>query len=205
MVATSLKAGGSLCPDKVLTQGLAAMFSRWHAAVTAGCLARQAQAYAQGLLEKQEPVPLLLQWARPQLRQWARGTFAPAALHVFGRGCASREWLGLLLAKQDRSLMRWPSAYRLADALGRAKRASLLSVGRKAASAQLVWGMSRKRRLRRSLLRMPCLHPHYLDRPLTPIICRPGRKGRQPWRLLTNEEATRMPGGLSVPVPGDGR
>jgi hypothetical protein len=125
---------------------------------------------------------------RLQLLQWARETFASAVLHVFDRGYASREWLGLLLSRQDRFLLRWPSAYKLVDVLGRAKRASLFSVGRKATSSQLVWDMSRKCQLRRSLLWMPCLHPHYLDQPLTLLICRPGRKGRQPWYLLTNEE-----------------
>jgi hypothetical protein len=125
---------------------------------------------------------------RLELLQWARKMFAWAVLHVFDRGYASREWLGLLLARQDRFLMRWPSAYRLVDVLGRLKRASLFSVGRKATSSQLVWDLNRKCQLRRSLLWMPCLHPHYPDQPLTLIICRPGRKGRQPWYLLTNEE-----------------
>ena len=242
--------------------------ARWHAGVIADYLARQAQAYAQELLEKQELVLLLwdesvqekpesleseglcavrsskakrllrikrgyyepptreavhvpgLRWVglllcglkaqplvasfrwwtsrgkqattlaqvRLGLLQWARETFASAVLHVFDRGYASSQWLGLLLARGDRFLMRWPSAYKLVDALGRARRASLFSVGRKATSSQLVWDIKRKCRLRRSLLWMPCLHPHYPDRPLTLIICRPGRKGRQPWYLLTNQE-----------------
>ena len=242
--------------------------TRWHAGVIADYLARQAQAYAQQLLEKQELVLLLwdesvqekpesleseglcavrsskakrllrikkgyydpptreavhvpgLRWvglllcglqAQPlvanfswwtsrgkqattlaqvklRLLQWARESFASAVLHVFDRGYASSQWLGLLFSRKDRFLLRWPSAYRLLDVLGRAKRASLFSVGRKATSSQLVWDMNRRCQLRRSLLWMPCLHPHYLDQPLTLIICRPGRKGRQPWYLLTNEE-----------------
>ncbi|MFT2011610.1 transposase, partial [Pontibacter sp. 13R65] len=237
---------------------------RWHAGVIADYLARQAQAYAQQLLEKQELVLLLwdesvqekpeslqsavrsskakrllrikrgyyepptreavhvpgLRWvglllcglkAQPlvasfrwwtsrgkqatslaqvklSLLQWARETFASAVLHVFDRGYASSQWLGLLLARRDRFLMRWPSAYKLLDVLGRVKRASLFSVGRKASSSQLVWGRNRKCQLRRSLLWMPGLHPHYLSQPLTLIICRPGQKGRQPWYLLTDEE-----------------
>ena len=48
--------------------------------------------------------------------------------------------------------------------------------------------MVRKVTFRRSLTWMPCLHPDYPDCPLTLIICRPGKKGRQPWYLLTNEE-----------------
>jgi hypothetical protein len=244
--------------------------ARWHASVIADYLARQAQAYAQELLEKQQLVLLLwdesvqekpeslqseglcavrsskakrllrikkgyyapptreavhvpgLRWVglllcglkaqplvasfswwtsrgkqattlaqvRLQLLQWARENFASAVLHVFDRGYASREWLGLLLSRQDRFLLRWPSAYKLVDVLGRAKRASLFSVGRKATSSQLVWDMNRKCQLRRSLLWMPCLHPHCLGQPLTLIICRPGRKGRQPWYLLTNEEVS---------------
>lgn len=125
---------------------------------------------------------------RYELLQWAREQFASAVLHVFDRGFASKEWLGLLLARQDRFLLRWPSAYKLLDQRGRWKRASLFSVGRKATSSQQVWDMRSKNYLKRGLLWMPCLHKDYADHPLTLIICRPGKKGRQPWYLLTNEK-----------------
>lgn len=125
---------------------------------------------------------------RYQLLQWAREQFASAVLHVFDRGFASSQWLGLLLARQDRFLLRWPSAYKLLDQRGRLKRASLFSVGRKATSSKQVWDMTSKSYLRRSLLWIPCLHKDYVDNPLTLIICRPGKKGRQPWYLLTNEK-----------------
>jgi hypothetical protein len=125
---------------------------------------------------------------RLELLQWARELFGRTVLHVFDRGYASKEWLGLLLNQQDRFLLRWPSAYQLSDAQGRKKRASLFSVGRKATSSQQVWDMVRKCPLKRSLLWQRCWHQAYLDFPLTLIICRPGRKGRQPWYLLTNEK-----------------
>lgn len=125
---------------------------------------------------------------RYQLLQWAREQFSSAVLHVFDRGFASSQWLGLLLAKQDRFLLRWPSAYKLLDQKGRWKRASLFSVGRKATSSKQVWDMRSKNYLKRSLLWIPCLHKDYADHPLRLIICRPGKKGRQPWYLLTNEK-----------------
>lgn len=121
-----------------------------------------------------------------KLLQWAREEFSSAVLHVFDRGFAGSPWLGSLLHCQDRLLLRWPSAYKLLDQKGRLKRASLFSVGRKATSSQEVWDKERKCTLRRSLLWVCCLHKDY-DTPLTLIICRPGKKGRQPWYLLTNE------------------
>jgi hypothetical protein len=125
---------------------------------------------------------------RLDLLQWARELFGKAVLHVFDRGYASKAWLGLLLGHPDRFLLRWPSAYGLVDEKGLKKRASRFSVGRRATSSQLVWDMVRKCQLRRSLLWQRCWHEAYADKPLTLIICRPGRKGRQPWYLLTNEE-----------------
>ena len=125
-----------------------------------------------------------------KLLQWAREQFSSAVLHIFDRGFAGGPWLGILLNGQDRFLLRWPSAYQLLDEKGRLKRASLFSVGRKATSSRQVWDMNRKCKLRRSLLWRPCLHKNHPDIPLTLIICRPGKKGRQPWYLLTNEPIT---------------
>jgi len=124
---------------------------------------------------------------RLELLKWARELFGKAVLHVFDRGYASTDWLGLLLAKADRFLLRWPSAFQLVDEQGRKKRASRFSVGRRATSSKLVWDMVRKCQLKRSLLWQRCSHEDYADCPLTLIICRSGRKGRQPWYLLTNE------------------
>lgn len=93
-----------------------------------------------------------------------------------------------ILAQQDRFLLRWPSAYQLLDMQSQKKRASHFSVGRRATSSQKVWDMVRKCYVKRSLLWQKCWHAAYGDCPLTLIICRPGRKGRQPWYLLTNEE-----------------
>jgi hypothetical protein len=124
---------------------------------------------------------------RLELLKWARELFGKAVLHVFDRGYASTAWLGLLLAQQDRFLLRWPSAYQLLDEKGLKKRASRFSVGRRATSSKLVWDMVRKCSVKRSLLYQRCWHADYPDCPLTLIICRPGRKGRQPWYLLTNE------------------
>lgn len=122
-----------------------------------------------------------------KLLQWARQQFSSAVLHIFDRGFAGSPWLGILLNAQDRFLLRWPSAYKLFDEQGRLKRASLFSVGKKATSSRQVWDMNKKCSLRRSLLWRPCLHKNHLDIPLALIICRPGKKGRQPWYLLTNE------------------
>lgn len=125
---------------------------------------------------------------RFDLLKWARELFGKTVLHVFDRGYASKTWLGLLLAQKDRFLLRWPSAYQLVDKKGVKKRASRFSVGRRATSSQFVWDMVRKRQVKRSLLWQRCWHEDYAGKALTLIICRPGRKGRQPWYLLTNEE-----------------
>jgi hypothetical protein len=125
---------------------------------------------------------------RLQLLVWARELFGRSVLHVFDRGYAGKDWLGLLLAHQDRFLLRWPSAYQLLDAQGQKKRASRFSVGRRATSSRQVWDMVRKCWVKRGLLWQRCWHAAYGDCPLTLLICRPGRKGRQPWYLLTNEE-----------------
>ncbi|GEO07490.1 hypothetical protein AAE02nite_51540 [Adhaeribacter aerolatus] len=125
---------------------------------------------------------------RLELLNWARELFGRTVLHVFDRGYASKEWLGLLLNQQDRLLLRWPSAYKLLDGQGRLKRASLFSVGRRATSSQKVWDLVGKCQVKRSLLWQRCWHVAYQDCPLTLIICRPGKAGRQPWYLLTNEK-----------------
>ena len=50
--------------------------------------------------------------------------------------------------------------------------------------------MNRRCQVKKSLLWMPCLHESYQEHSLYLIICRPGKKGRQPWYLLTNEKIT---------------
>ncbi len=128
-----------------------------------------------------------LQQVRFGLLQWARNHFGDAVLHVFDRGYASSPWIGLLMAKSDRFLLRWPSRYQLLDREGGCRKAYLFSVGRKATSSKMLWDSRAKSHLKRSLLWIPCRHPYYPDQPLTLIICRPGKQGRQPWYLLTNE------------------
>ncbi|MBX0331655.1 transposase [Pontibacter sp. HSC-14F20] len=129
-----------------------------------------------------------LEQVRLWLLLWARQAFGRAVLHVFDRGYASSRWLGLLLARGDRFLLRWPSRYKLLDVKGLLKNGYRFSVGKKATSSKVVRDMVRQLTYRRSLLWQRCLHPDYPDCPLTLIICRPGRKGRPPWYLLTNEE-----------------
>lgn len=125
---------------------------------------------------------------RFQLLQGVRDHFADAVLHVFDRGYASSSWIGLLLSKSDRFLLRWPSRYRLLDQEGRLRKAYLFSVGRKPSSSKMLWDSRAKCHLKRSLLWCSCFHPHYPEHKLTLIICRPGKQGRQPWYLLTTEE-----------------
>ena len=50
-----------------------------------------------------------LEQVRLSLLLWTRQTFGQAVLHVFDRGYASSRWLGLLLARGERFLLRWPS------------------------------------------------------------------------------------------------
>jgi Transposase DDE domain len=160
---------------------------RWVALLLCG-LSQPAQLVRFRWWTSRKPEFSSLQQVRLELLKWVRELFGSSVLHVFDRGYASKDWLGLLLSKQDRFVMRWYSAHKLIDEKGRQKRASLFSVGRRATSSQKVKDMVRKCMVRRSLLWQRCWHPAYGDCPLTLIICRPGRKGRQPWYLLTNEK-----------------
>jgi hypothetical protein len=159
---------------------------RWEGLLLSGLQAPPQLARFRWWTSRQPQLSSLLQ-VRLELLVWARELFGRSVLHVFDRGYAGKEWVGLLLAHQDRFLLRWPSAYHLLDGQGQKKRASLFSVGRRATSSRQVWDMVRKCYVKRSLLWQKCWHQAYGDCPLTLLICRPGRKGRQPWYLLTNE------------------
>lgn len=128
-----------------------------------------------------------LQQLRFQLLQWVRDHFADMVLHVFDRGYASAKWIGLLLSRSDRFLLRWPSRYCLLNQEGRKRNAYRFSVGRKPSSSKILWDSRARCYLKRSLLWYSCFHPLYPEQKLTLIICRPGKKGRQPWYLLTNQ------------------
>jgi hypothetical protein len=160
---------------------------RWIGAMLCGLQAPPMLAQFRWWTSRGKHTSSLMQ-VRLQLLQWARDRFADAVLHVFDRGYAGAQWLGLLLARQDRFVIRWPSAYKLLDINGQPKNAYKFSIGRKATSSRQIWDINRKEYHKRSLLWARCNHPQYPDQALTLIICRPGRKGRQPWYLLTNEE-----------------
>lgn len=150
---------------------------RWEGLLLSGLQAPPQLARFRWWTSRQPQLSSLLQ-VRLELLVWARELFGRSVLHVFDRGYAGKEWVGLLLAHQDRFLLRWPSAYHLLDGQGQKKRASLFSVGRRATSSRQVWDMVRKCYVKRSLLWQKCWHQAYGDCPLTLLICRPGRKGR---------------------------
>ncbi|HEY4649949.1 MAG TPA: hypothetical protein VIG72_00980 [Pontibacter sp.] len=109
-------------------------------------------------------------------------------------------------AGTHRFLLRWPSRYKLVDVRGMLKDAYRFSVGKKATSSKVVRDMVRSASYRRSLIWQPCLHPDY-NCPFTLVICRPGKKGCQPWYLLINEEVKSEHDAwrLCLPTPEGGR
>jgi hypothetical protein len=87
-----------------------------------------------------------------------------------------------------RFLIRWKGKYKLMGADGSIRNTYRWSAGRKAYSVRKVWDTETGNFRKVSLLWLPVRHPDHPERLLYLIICRPGKKGRKPWYLLTTEK-----------------
>jgi hypothetical protein len=111
--------------------------------------------------------------------------FGRAVLHVFDRGFAGGPWLARLALLQARFVLRWNSAYKLQDWMGREKEVWRLPSGKRAWQQRLLWDAKHQEWRSTGVLAVPVRHSAYPG-PLWLVVSRPG-KGRSPWYLLTNE------------------
>lgn len=111
--------------------------------------------------------------------------FGRAVLHVFDRGFAGGPWLTRLALLQTRFVLRWNSAYKLRDWMGREKKVWQLTCGKRSWQQRPLWDAKRREYYPAGVVAVPVRHPAYPG-PLWLVVSRPG-KGRSPWYLLTSE------------------
>ncbi len=115
-----------------------------------------------------------------QVPGWGR-----RVVHLFDRGFASGAWLGELLTRQARFVLRWPARYQLFDLAGRLRPAWQIARGQRSWEHRQLWDARRRCWRRAGVLALPVRHPEY-PHPLWLVVSRFG-KGRTPWYLLTAE------------------
>ena len=106
-------------------------------------------------------------------------------VHLFDRGYAGTNWLGQLLGRNLRFIVRWPKRYYLNDSQGRAQNAWKLARGRKSLDHRQVWDAKKQTYRTMGVFFRAVQHPDYPSG-LWLVVCRVG-KGKPPWYLLTNE------------------
>ncbi len=126
--------------------------------------------------EKDENCKLL----RLVSQRWGR-----TLLHVFDRGFSGSPWLGALRGFNVRFIVRWKTNVHLVDAAGTKQAAWKIPRGKPGLAPRTVFDAVHHRNVQGSVLFFPVTHPDYPDWPLTLVVG--GRKGGQPWYLLTNE------------------
>jgi hypothetical protein len=110
---------------------------------------------------------------------WGRGV-----VHIWDRGFASHPWLGEVLARRLRFIVRWRGDFKLLNAKGEAKAAYRHSIGKRVWDTKPIREGSLVRQL--GVLAVPVRLADQPDTPLWLVISRPGA-GRRPWYLLTND------------------
>lgn len=110
---------------------------------------------------------------------WGRGV-----VHVWDRGFASHPWLGEVLARRMRFIVRWCGDYKLLNAKGEGKAAYLHSIGKRVWDTKQIREGALVRQI--GVLAVPVWLENHPDTPLWLVISRPG-VGRKPWYLLTND------------------
>ena len=112
------------------------------------------------------------------------GRWGRRVVHVFDRGFAGAPWLKELCGHRLRFIMRWPTRYHLADAVGR-RAAWQITRGKRSQNHRLIWDIHRRCYRKTGIVWVP-VHHAQVDGELYLVVSRPG-KGRRPWYLLTNE------------------
>ncbi len=130
------------------------------------------------------------QLVRDLMRRWGR-----QVLFVADRGFARRPFLDQVLARHARCVIRWPKRARLvlrtepALPAWTATNAWRLTAGpRKPWGHETIWDPKRRERLTVACFAVPVWLPDGpgAAQPLWLVVSR-GRRGTEPWRLLTNE------------------
>ena len=111
--------------------------------------------------------------------------FGRAVLHVFDRGFSGGPWLSRLAQVNARFVLRWNSAYKLEDWMGREKKVWQLTCGKRSWQQRPLWDTHRRQWRSTGVVATRVRHPSYPGR-LWLVVSRPGQ-GRSPWYLLTNE------------------
>jgi hypothetical protein len=114
------------------------------------------------------------------LAAWGR-----RVVHLFDRGYAGSPWLGQLLEKNLRFIVRWPKGWYLHGAYGFAYKAWQITRGKRSLERRPIWDARRRCLRTMGVIFAPVQHPDYRQ-PLWLVVSRPG-KGQAPWYLLTNE------------------
>ena len=125
------------------------------------------------------------------LRECARA-WGQRVLHVFDRGFAGSPWLGELIPRRLRFILRWPKSYRLRDQSGRVRKAWEIVRGQRSWGHRQLWDARRQCWRKTGIIAVPVYHPDYPDYPLWLVVSRPGA-GREPWYLLTNQPIATQP------------
>lgn len=110
-------------------------------------------------------------------------------VHIWDRGFASTAWLERAFHLKIRFIVRWPSRYKLIDALGE-RNTWRITRGKRSLDQRLIWDARRRCRRKIAIYYTPVRHPAF-DQPLTLVVSRRGA-GQSPWYLLTNEPVTSL-------------
>lgn len=121
-----------------------------------------------------------------KLLEQCRQAWGQRVLHIFDQGFAGSPWLGTLLLKQLRFLMRWKKDYVLVAANGSPCKAWQICRGKRSLDHRQVWDARRRCWRTVGLYFTPVTHPDYPDTQLWLIVSRQGSK-HPPWYLLTNQ------------------
>jgi hypothetical protein len=108
--------------------------------------------------------------------------------HVFDRGYAGSPWLGELLTRRLRFVLRWPKGWKLQVPYGEKRPAWQFTRGKRSWGERQLRDPRRNRTYRVGVLAECVAHPDYAA-PLWLVVARSahGQKRREPWYLLTNE------------------
>lgn len=110
-------------------------------------------------------------------------------LHVFDRGYAGAPWLGELLQRRCRFVLRWPKGWQLQATTGEKRPAWQFTRGLRSWDEQYLHDRRRGEAYPVGIVAVCLQHPAYGRTPLWLVVVRSRtRKGRrEPWYLLTNE------------------
>jgi hypothetical protein len=126
---------------------------------------------------------------RRTLLQQCVKTWGRTVLHVFDRGYAGAPWLGELLQRRCRFVVRWPKSWRLQTTTGILQPAWHFTRGLRSWDEQYFQDRRRGEAFPVGIVAVCLQHPHYARTPLWLVVVRSKTtKGRrEPWYLLTNE------------------